>query len=76
MSILKKLTGLISLFCLPLLLFAQEKKVAMADTMRSEGRIYVVIAVMVTILIGLLLYVFRVDRKLTRLEKEVKNLDS
>jgi hypothetical protein len=50
--------------------FAQEKKVEMADTMRSNGRIYVVVAVVVTILLGLILYVVRLDRKMTRLEKE------
>jgi uncharacterized membrane protein len=42
----------------------------MADTMRSNGRIYVVIAVVVTILLGLILYVFRLDRKISRLEKD------
>jgi len=42
----------------------------MADLMRSEGRIYVVIAVMLTILGGLLLYLVRLDRKISRLEKE------
>lgn len=51
-------------------LFAQGDKDIMADTMRSNGRIYVVIAVVVTILIGLLLYVFRLDRKISRLEKD------
>lgn len=45
-------------------------KVEMADTMRSNGRIYVVVAVMLTILIGLVLYVVRIDRKLSKLEKE------
>ena len=55
---------LISLFC-----FAQEDA-KMADTMRSNGRIYVVVAVVVTILFGLLLYVFRLDRKISKLEKE------
>ena len=35
--------------------FAQEKEVDMADTMRSNGRIYVVVAVMHTILSGLIL---------------------
>ncbi|WP_336515716.1 CcmD family protein [Pollutibacter soli] len=45
-------------------------KVEMADTMRSEGKIYVVIAVILTILAGLFLYVARIDRKLTKLEKE------
>jgi EamA domain-containing membrane protein RarD len=49
--------------------FAQEKA-EMADTMRSNGKIYVVVAVCLTILLGLFLYVFMVDRKLSRLEKE------
>ncbi|MEN9548079.1 MAG: CcmD family protein [Bacteroidota bacterium] len=38
--------------------------------MRSSGRIYVVVAVMLTILFGLLFYIIRIDRKLTRLEKD------
>jgi hypothetical protein len=42
----------------------------MADTMRSNGRIYVVVAVVVVILIGLILYLVRLDRKITRLENE------
>ncbi len=52
-----------SLFC-----FSQEK-VEMADTMRSNGRIYVVVAVALTILIGLILYIVRLDRKISKLEK-------
>jgi uncharacterized membrane protein len=48
---------------------AQQPPVEMADTMRSNGRIYVVVAVVTTILIGLILYVFRLDRKISRLEK-------
>jgi uncharacterized membrane protein len=38
--------------------------------MRSNGRIYVVVAVVLTILLGLILYVFRLDRKIAKLEKE------
>jgi CcmD family protein len=49
-------------------LFAQ----SMADEMRSNGKIYVVVAVLVTIFIGIILYLVRLDRKLTRLEKETK----
>jgi hypothetical protein len=41
----------------------------MADVMRSNGKIYVVIAVILTILAGLILYVVRLDRKISRLEK-------
>ena len=44
------------------------KKVEMADTMRSNGRIYVVVAVMLTILAGLILYIVRLDRKISKLE--------
>ena len=51
-------------------LFAQQKPTEMADLMRSNGRIYVVVAVMVTILTGLVLYVYRLDRKISKLEKE------
>ncbi|MBI5372208.1 MAG: CcmD family protein [Sphingobacteriales bacterium] len=42
----------------------------MADTMRSNGRIYVVVAVVLTILTGLILYVARLDKKISRLEKD------
>jgi len=44
--------------------------VQMADTMRSNGKIYVVIAVILTILAGLVLYIVRLDKKISRLEKE------
>ncbi len=37
--------------------------------MRSEGKIYVVMAVVITILAGLLLYVWRLERKISKLEK-------
>ena len=39
------------------------------NTMRSSGRIYVVVAVMLTILAGLIIYLVRLDRKMSRLEK-------
>jgi hypothetical protein len=39
-----------------------------ADFMRSNGKIYVVVAVVLTVLAGLLLYVISVDRKIGKLE--------
>ena len=42
----------------------------LADLMRSNGKIYVVIAVMLTILFGLIFYLVRLDKKITRLEKD------
>ena len=48
--------------------FAQQK-VDMADTMRSNGKIYVVVAVCITILIGLFIYLIILDKKISRFEK-------
>jgi|MGYP000857377910 K+-transporting ATPase A subunit len=46
-----------------------------ADTglMRSNGKIFVVMAVVVTILVGLFTYLVTIDKKITRLEKEGSN---
>jgi CcmD family protein len=39
--------------------------------MVADGKIYVVVAVLLLIWFGLLVYLFRTDRKLDRLEREV-----
>lgn len=49
--------------------FAQDKP-EMADAMRANGKIYVVVAVCLIILAGLFLFMLRIDKKITRLEKE------
>jgi CcmD family protein len=69
---MKKIINLFLFLAVSIITLAQDgtKKVEMADFMRSNGRIYVVVAVMLTILIGLVLYVVRLDRKISRLEKE------
>lgn len=41
-----------------------------ADMMRSNGKIYVVVAVVLTILVALFFYVFTLDRKISRMEKK------
>jgi ABC-type amino acid transport system permease subunit len=48
-------------------------EVEMADTMRSEGKIYVVVAIVLIILLGLIGYTTHIDRKLSRLEKGEDN---
>jgi hypothetical protein len=60
-------------FLLPIISFSQSD-VEMADTFRSEGQIYVVIAVIAVIFIGLMIYLFMIERKILRIEKEIKNL--
>lgn len=45
--------------------------VEMADTMRQEGKIYVVVAGIVLLFAGFIVYTIRIDRKVSRLEKEL-----
>ena len=66
-----------ALFCMALLLqlatWAQDTDtVEMADTMRQNGKIYVVVAVILTIFAGIIIYLVRLDRKISKLEKENK----
>lgn len=49
----------------------QNTRVEMADAMRADGKIYVVVAVLVVMFAGLFAYAIRIDQKLGRLEKEV-----
>lgn len=54
--------------------FAQTNSgVEMATGLRSSGKIYVVVLVLAVILIGLAVYLFAIDRRITRLEKLRKN---
>jgi hypothetical protein len=54
---------------------AQENKVEMADTFRADGKIYVVVAIVLIILIGFVVYLISLDRKITKLEKLVQQKD-
>jgi len=48
------------------------QEVEMADQFRSDGKIYVVVAVILVLILGLSFFVFRMDRKISNLEKRVK----
>ena len=58
------------LILMALPVWAQDGSVEMANSMRSDGKIYVVVAVILTILGGLIFYVWRLDRKITKLEND------
>lgn len=47
----------------------QNNVIEMADVMRSNGKIYVVVAVLATIFIGLMIYLIRIDKKVQKLEE-------
>jgi len=44
----------------------------MADAFRAEGKIYVVVAIILIVLAGLITYLFMLDRKLSRLERGIQ----
>ena len=46
--------------------------VEMADRLRADGKIWVVVAVIAAVFAGIILYLVRLDRQIGKLEKEVK----
>ena len=63
-----------SLFIIIIILFAQvsHAQVEMANDFRGEGKIYVVIAVIMVILAGFFYLLIKLDRRTKRLEKELE----
>lgn len=64
--------NILSLFLLILSFSLSAQEVAMADEMRANGKIYVVVGVLLIILLGLLFYLISIDRKVGKLEKELQ----
>lgn len=50
--------------------FPASAQVEMADQMRSNGKIYVVVGVLLLIFFGLIGYLVALDRKVSKLEKK------
>ncbi|MBC3785174.1 CcmD family protein [Spirosoma utsteinense] len=46
--------------------------VEMADRLRADGKIWVVVAVIAAVFTGIIVYLIRLDRQIGKLEKEVK----
>ncbi len=67
-----KITLILASLLIPFFGIAQEVTVEpqMADTFRSEGKIYVVIAVISIIFVCLIGYLIYIDMKLRKLEKK------
>lgn len=47
-------------------------EVPMADTFRKEGKIYVVVGVLIIIMAGILILLLALERRLNKLEKSLK----
>ena len=52
---------------------ANAQSAEMADVMRSNGKIYVVVGIILIVLIGLISYLFLLDRKITKLENKLSD---
>lgn len=67
---MKKILALITLLFSTLNLLAQNNDIEMADQLRTDGKIYIVVICIVIILVGLLIYLFALDKRLKLLEKK------
>jgi CcmD family protein len=69
-----KIKKFVSLFIIQLVWFeiasAQSNGL---DFLRSTGKIYAVVAVIAVIFVGIAIFLFRLDNKLTKLENQIKN---
>jgi len=50
-----------------------EPDVEMADVLRRDGKIYVVVIVLLTVLGGVVVYLVSLDRKVSKLEKQLRD---
>ena len=46
------------------------QNVEMADVLRSEGKIYVVVVIFLLILVALFMYLYRIEKKIDRLKNK------
>jgi CcmD family protein len=65
----KSIFSFVLLFLAPLILFAQEGQGQ--DFLRNIGKIYVVVAVIVIIFIGIVLFLFFLDRRIRKIENQI-----
>ncbi len=70
---MKKLAVLLFLLFANIAVATAQEDVKMADLMRSEGKIYVVVAVILLIFVGIAIYLIRLDWRIQKIEKEINN---
>ena len=68
---MNKLASIIAFLGSFLLSHVTSAQPEMADGMRSEGKIYVVVAILLIIFTGLIVYLIAIDRKVSRIEKKL-----
>lgn len=71
---LKKILTFFSFLLFSMYSFAQNMDIKTeepSDFMHSNGKIFVVMAVVVTIVTGLLIYLINLDRKISKIERKI-----
>lgn len=63
----------VTLFFSVLSVFGQDDPtVEMADTMRSEGKIYVVVALLASVFVGIAIYMLILERRVKKIERDFR----
>jgi len=71
---MKKISSLVLFFLSTVTAFGQSgQTIEMADTLRKDGKIWVVVVTIAISFAGLAIYLIRIDRKLNRLERVQKD---
>lgn len=65
---MKKISLALACMLMTLSTFAQSSGVDMATGLRSSGKIWVVVGVVLTIVIGMFIFLFTIDRRVKKLE--------
>lgn len=73
MKTFKLIVAALFMLAFPAVCKAQESAVEMADLMRSNGKIYVVVGVVMLIILGILGYLIKLDLQLKKIEKQQSN---
>jgi hypothetical protein len=66
---MKKFSFTLLILALSLQIFAQDTSATLEESVYASGKIYVVVACTAIILLGLILFLFSIDRRLKKLEK-------
>lgn len=70
---MKKLLSILALTFAFVTAFAQSDETQMADVMRSNGKIYVVVVTILIVLAGLFIYLFVIEKKVKKLEQKIED---
>ena len=69
---MKKLISLITLIVFVVQQTNAQQQIEMADAFRADGKIYVVVGILSLVFTGIVLFLIRLEMKVSKLEKEQK----